>query len=67
MLSNLISVAGTTGATGANEALTTAFTQAASDMSSQISTIAPIAIGVVTAGLVVTFGVKFFKRITGKA
>lgn len=64
MLSNLISVAGTT---GANEALTTAFTQAASDMSSQISTIAPIAIGVVTAGLVVTFGVKFFKRITGKA
>ena len=50
-----------------SEAIVTAFTSAATDMTSSISTIAPIGIGVVTAGLVVTFGVKFFKRITGKA
>lgn len=49
------------------DAITDAFTNAATDMKSQITTIAPIGIGVLTAGLVVTFGVKFFKRITGKA
>ena len=52
---------------GDTSVVTEAFTQAASEMKEQISTIAPIGIGVLTAGLVVTFGVKFFKRITGKA
>lgn len=47
--------------------IVTAFTQSATEMKEQISTIAPIGIGVLTAGLVVTFGIKFFKRITGKA
>lgn len=60
---NLLTVAGET----VVNPVTTAFTNAATEMTGQISTIAPIAIGVVTAGLVVTFGVKFFKRITGKA
>lgn len=45
----------------------TAFTTAANDMKSVITDITPIAVGVIGAGLVVTFGVKFFKRIAGKA
>ena len=65
MLNSLLMVAGEAGVTA--DPVTQAFTQAATDMTTQISTISPIAIGVVTAGLVVTFGVKFFKRITGKA
>lgn len=48
-------------------ALQTAFTSGASEMTGMITTIAPIGVGVVVAGLVCMFGIKFFKRIAGKA
>lgn len=69
MLNDLLTVAGAAGAdeTSVTTAMTTAFTSGATEMKSMITTIAPIGIGVVVAGLVVAFGVKFFKRITGKA
>lgn len=48
-------------------ALTTAFTSIAGDLESVITSVAPIALGVVGFGIVLTFGVKWFKRITNKA
>ena len=48
-------------------ALSTAFTSIASDLTSVITTIAPIALGIVGAGMVLVFGVKWFKRLTNKA
>lgn len=69
MLNDLLTVAGAAGAdeTSVTTAMTTAFTSGATEMKSMITTVAPIGIGVVVAGAVVIFGVKFFKRITGKA
>ena len=67
MLNDLVNVAATSGTTDVSTAMTTAFTSGATEMKTMITTIAPIGIGVVVAGLVVVFGVKFFKRITGKA
>lgn len=64
MLQNLLTVGG---ATTVNEAMTTAFTSGATEMKEMITSIAPIGIGVVVAGMVVGFGLKFFKRIAGKA
>lgn len=48
-------------------ALSTAFQSIAGDLTSVITTIAPIALGIVGAGLVLVFGVKWFKRLTNKA
>lgn len=48
-------------------ALQTAFTSIASDLISVITIIAPIALGIVGAGLVLVFGVKWFKKLTNKA
>lgn len=60
MLQNLFTVGG---ATDVATAMTTAFTSGATEMKDMIASIAPIGIGVVVAGTVVIFGVKFFKRI----
>lgn len=49
------------------QSLSTAFTSIASDLTSVITTIAPIALGIVGAGMVLVFGVKWFKRLTNKA
>lgn len=38
----------------------------ANDMTGVIGTIVPIALGIVGAVMVVTFGIKIFKRLTGK-
>ena len=48
-------------------ALSTAFQSIASDLTTVITTIAPIALGIVGAGMVLVFGVKWFKRLTNKA
>ena len=48
-------------------ALSTAFSTIAGDLGSVITTIAPIALGIVGAGMVLVFGVKWFKRLTNKA
>lgn len=48
-------------------ALSTAFGTIASDLGSVITTTAPIALTIVGAGMVLTFGVKWFQRLTNKA
>jgi hypothetical protein len=48
-------------------ALTTAFTSIAGDVSSALTSILPIALGVLGVGIVVMVGIKFFKRITNRA
>lgn len=48
-------------------ALSTAFEDIAGDLTTVITTIAPIALGIVGAGMVLVFGVKWFKRLTNKA
>lgn len=45
----------------------TAFQSVSSDIMSVIGSILPIAMGIVGAGLVIVFGVKWFKRLTNKA
>lgn len=55
------------GASSVVSTLSTAFQSIASDLTSTITTIAPIALGIVGAGIVLVFGVKWFKRLTNKA
>lgn len=47
-------------------ALGTAFTSVSSDVMSAITTILPIALGIVGAFIVVKLGIKFFKSVSGK-
>ena len=54
----------TAAASGVNEALTSALSTVASDLTGVISSVLPIAAPVVGAGLVVTFGIKVFKKFT---
>lgn len=65
MMGTLFAVAGE--ASTVQTALQTAFNSGAGEMKDMITTIAPIAVGVVVAGLVCMFGIKFFKKIAGKA
>ena len=65
-LLNLIGEGGT-GTSSIVSALSTAFQSIASDVTSVLTTILPIALGVVGAGVVIMFGVKWFKRLTNKA
>ena len=51
---------------GVKDAIVSGFTQTASDMTGVLTSILPVALGVVTAVLVVTFGIKIFKKITGR-
>lgn len=55
------------GASSVVSTLSTAFQSIASDLTSVITTIAPIALGIVGAGIALIFGVKWFKRLTNKA
>ena len=51
-------------ATGITAALTTAFTAAAGEMTGAVAAIVPIALPVVTTILVVSLGIKVFKKFT---
>lgn len=51
----------------ANTALTSAVTSMAGSATSAINSVIPIALPLVGAGLVVTIGLKVFKRIASKA
>lgn len=46
--------------------LTTAFTAISTNLMSVFGDIVPIALGIVGAVLVVNFGVKMFRRLTGR-
>lgn len=48
-------------------ALTTSFTSVGTSMTSVISKILPIALPIIGAVMVVSLGIKIFKRVTGKA
>lgn len=48
-------------------ALTEAFTSVATNCNTAIANVLPIALGVVGAVMVITFGIKVFKKLTGKA
>lgn len=54
-------------AVSVTEALETGFTGVATQMTGVITTILPIALGIVGAVMVVTFGVKLFQKITKKS
>lgn len=58
----LISLAESSGNSGVISALTTAFTSIASDFTSTVTAVLPIALGVVGMIMVVRFGIRFFKR-----
>lgn len=48
-------------------AMTTAFTNIASQLQSVATSVAPIALGIIGISTVVIFGIKLYKRITNKA
>ena len=48
-------------------ALVTALTTTATGITDALADIAPVALPIIGVGLVVTVGVKFFKRIASKA
>lgn len=49
------------------DALTTALQTAITETMSMIGSLLPIALGLVTAGIVIGYGIKLIKRVTGKA
>ena len=51
---------------GVSTAVTSALTTAATEMTGLIGYVVPIALPVVTGVLVVTFGIKVFKKIAGR-
>lgn len=48
------------------EATVTALTGIVTQMTDAVTKVAPLAIPVIGAGLVVTIGIKVFKRVSGK-
>ena len=56
-----------TAASSASDALVSGLTQVGSDMSGMITKVLPIALGIIGAIMVITFGIKLFKKFTGKA
>ena len=52
---------------GATTALETAMSSISEAMSGAVGKAIPIALGIIGTVMVVTFGVKIFKKLTGKA
>ena len=48
------------------EALVTGLTETATGMISVVSSLLPIALGVMGGVLVISFGIKIFKKVTGR-
>lgn len=55
------------GGSSVESALTTTFTNIASQLQSVAVSVAPIALGIIGISTVVIFGIKLYKRITNKA
>lgn len=51
----------------ATEALVSSFTEIAAELAGLVGSILPIALPIIGVVLVVTFGLKIFKKTTGKA
>lgn len=58
---------GPTGGGGAEDAVISGMTSAASSMTSLVGKAVPIVVPILTAVIVVKFGFKLFKQFTGKA
>ena len=58
---------GAEGASTVRNALTTSLTSVGNDLTGVITDVLPIALGIVGAVMVIVFGVKIFKKLTGKA
>lgn len=54
-------------ASTATDALVSGLTQVGTDMSGMITKVLPIGLTIVGAVMVITFGIKIFKKVTGKA
>lgn len=63
----MIAFAEGAGASTVRNALTTSLTSVGNDLTGVINDVLPIALGIVGAVMVVVFGVKIFKKLTGKA
>ena len=50
-----------------SETMASGLTTVASDMTGMITSLLPIALGVVGTGLAVMFGIKYFKKLTNRA
>lgn len=64
---SVVPVFASDGGTTAEQAVITGMTSAAGSMTSMVTSAVPIIIPVITAVVVVTFGFKLFKKLTGKA
>jgi len=53
--------------TGVSDALTSALGTVGSDMTGIVASVLPIALPIIGSILVITFGIKIFKKITGKS
>ena len=58
-------VSGGTTAVDMSEVVTTGLTSVANNMTSVIASIVPVALGLVGSVMVVTFGIRLFRRLTG--
>ena len=63
----ILAVVEGTAISGVQDALTTAFTDVSTNVMSTITNVLPIALGIVGAVMVVTIGIKIFKRFSAKA
>lgn len=55
-----------TGSSGISSAMTTAFSAIASDAMSLISAVIPVALPILGAIVLVTIGIRIFRKITGR-
>jgi len=53
--------------TGVSGALTDSLTSVGSEMTGIVADVLPIALPIIGSILVITFGIKIFKKITGKS
>jgi len=58
---------GATGTDAVKTAMTESFTKIGTDIQGTITDVLPIALGILGAIMVITFGIKIFKKLTGKA
>lgn len=66
MLDYIVMAEATTPASGIQTALQNGFQSIATDMTTTVTNVLPVILGVVGLVLVVTFAIKFFRRQAGK-
>ncbi|MCL2051204.1 MAG: hypothetical protein FWG91_05705 [Lachnospiraceae bacterium] len=64
---NILSGGGSSAISDAQTAVQSGLTEIAGGMTSTLSMVIPIALGIVGAVMLVVFGVRLFKKLSGKA